>query len=85
MFALTVSPSRATTSTGSSVNLCTAAPTPMKSVRLAAAADILGVTPFLSAITSAACPANPAALAGQAAAALHHEGLKTTSPPPLVV
>ena len=84
MFALTVSPSRATTSTGSFMNLCTAAPTPMKSVRLATAADILGVTPFLSAITSAACPANPAALAGEAAA-LHHEGLKTTSPPPLVV
>ena len=81
MFPLTVSPKRATKSTGSFVNLCTAAPSPKKKVRLATA-EILGVTP-LSAITSAACPAPPAALAGEAAT-LHHEGLKTTYPPHLL-
>ena len=81
MFPLTVSPSRATKSTGSFENLCTAALTPKKNVSVAAV-EILDVTPS-SAITSAACPAPPAALAGEAAT-LHHEGLKTTYPPHLL-
>ena len=74
MFPLTVSPSLATRSTGSSVNLWMAAVTPMKNVRLA---KNLGFSPTAIVTGSAACQAPSAALGGEAEA-LHHEGLTTT-------
>ena len=74
MFPLTVSPSLATRSTGSSVNLWMAAVTPMKNVRLA---ENLGFSPTAIVTGSAACQAPSAALGGEAEA-LHHEGLTTT-------
>ena len=54
MFPLTVSPSLATRSTGSSVNLWMAAVTPMKNVRLA---ENLGFSPTAIVTGSAACQA----------------------------
>ena len=81
MFLLTVSPSRATTSTGCSRNLWTLTQVPTNNVRQTRV-DLVKEGRAISTITSAACPAPLAALAG-GRLSLHHEG-KTTTNLPLV-
>ena len=81
MFLLTVSPSRATTSTGCSRNLWTLTQVPTNNVRKTRT-DVVKEGRAISTITSAACPAPYAALAG-GRLSLHHEG-KTTTNLPLV-
>ena len=81
MFLLTVSPRRATTSTGCSRNLWTLTQVPTNNVRKTRA-EVVMEGRAISTITSAACPAPYAALAG-GRLSLHHEG-KTTTNLPLV-
>ena len=79
MFLLTVSPSRATTSTGCSRNLWTLTQVPTNNVSKTRV-EVVKEVRAISTITSAACPAPLAALAGRRLS-LHHEGETTTNLP----